>query len=187
MWRSIISQTNIFNIFLACVPFNSVKKILEMNCNKKVIKKYVPQKSVWMNRLFIDPANKSKKVCLTIDCSSIDPVKPGRFKTDAGKPDFQTCYLGNDKQIYDVFISRRLKEENFNNRIYFKIERIKSKTNNETFNARFELKNFKNGVPNVRSAKSKYESEFHESESKRKTYGRSGRSRSTRPKFLHGQ
>ena len=72
MWISIISETNIFNIFLACVPFNSVKKILEMNCNKKSLK-YVPQKSVWLNRLFIDPANKSKKVCLTINCSSIDP------------------------------------------------------------------------------------------------------------------
>lgn len=58
-------------------------------------------------------------------------MEPGRFRTDAGKPDFQTCYLGNDKQIYNVFISRRLKEENFNNRIYFKIDRIKSKTNNE--------------------------------------------------------
>ena len=32
-WRLILSQTNIFNIFLASIPINSVRKILEGVCS----------------------------------------------------------------------------------------------------------------------------------------------------------
>ena len=32
IWQKIISQTNIFNIFPASVPFNSVSKIIQSNC-----------------------------------------------------------------------------------------------------------------------------------------------------------
>ena len=93
--------------------------------------------------------------------------------------------VGNDKRISNVFVGRRLTEDSFENKIYFKIERIKSKTNNETFDVRFELENLKIGVLNARSTKSQYEVEFYESESGRKTYDGFGRSRSTRQKFLH--
>ena len=34
-WRLILSQTNIFNIFPASVPINSVRKILEGACSRK--------------------------------------------------------------------------------------------------------------------------------------------------------
>ena len=32
IWQKIISQTNIFNIFLASVPHNTVAKIFQSNC-----------------------------------------------------------------------------------------------------------------------------------------------------------
>ena len=32
VWQKIISQTNIFNIFPASVPFNTVSKIIQSNC-----------------------------------------------------------------------------------------------------------------------------------------------------------
>ena len=54
--RSIISQTNIFNIFPASAPLNSVKT----NCNGKPFKKYIPENSLLLTRSFIDLANKSK-------------------------------------------------------------------------------------------------------------------------------
>ena len=41
-WRLILSQTNIFNIFPASVPINSVRKILEGTCSRK-IKNYILQ------------------------------------------------------------------------------------------------------------------------------------------------
>ena len=40
IWQKIISQTNIFNIFPATVPFNSVSKIIQSNCILQS-KKYV--------------------------------------------------------------------------------------------------------------------------------------------------
>ena len=69
-WKAILSQTNIFNIFPASVPINSVKKILELGCIRKTTK-YIPQSSLWISRLFIELANKNYKVFLTFDCSNI--------------------------------------------------------------------------------------------------------------------
>ena len=41
IWQKILSQTNIFNIFPASVPFNSVSKILQANCISQG-KGYIP-------------------------------------------------------------------------------------------------------------------------------------------------
>ena len=38
IWRSILSQTNILNIFPASVPLGAVKKILEANCIRRTSK-----------------------------------------------------------------------------------------------------------------------------------------------------
>ena len=67
MWQKIISQTNIFNIFPASVAQNTVVKILQSNCILQS-KKYLPVRSLWVNRVFTDLANSHKKHCLTIDC-----------------------------------------------------------------------------------------------------------------------
>ena len=32
IWKKILSQTNIFNIFPSSVPYNTVSKILQSNC-----------------------------------------------------------------------------------------------------------------------------------------------------------
>ena len=57
-----------------------------------------------------------------------------------------------------------------------------SKTNNKTFDAKFELENLKDGLSNDRTTKLKYETELYNAT---KFYG--GRSRSIRVKFLHWQ
>ena len=53
VWLKIISQTNIFNIFPASIPFHMVLKIIQSNCILPS-KKYVPARSLWLNRVFSD-------------------------------------------------------------------------------------------------------------------------------------
>ena len=43
IWRSIISQTNLFIIFPAFVSLNSIKQMLQTNCKAKSIKKYISE------------------------------------------------------------------------------------------------------------------------------------------------
>ena len=90
--RTIFLQTNIFNIFMPSVSLASVQKILECVCLRKT-RKYIPQSALWISRLFIELANRDDRVCLTLDCSSINKDGPGRFRTEADRPDFQTCCL----------------------------------------------------------------------------------------------
>ena len=69
---------------------NSVRKILQANRKRKSLK-YIPE------RLFIDLTNKNKRLCLTIDCSRVNPDEAGRFRTDAENPFMQTCYFNVGK------------------------------------------------------------------------------------------
>ena len=127
-WKTILSQTNIFNIFPASVSLSSVRRILDGSCVRKT-SKYIPRSQLWINRLFIELANKSKKVCLTLDCSNRDG--PSRFRSDADNPDKQVCYFNSptDEQVYNEFIARRIKSKELQNEIQFEITDVKSKTN----------------------------------------------------------
>ena len=143
VWRTILSQTNIYNIFPATVPLNNVKKILEGACIRKT-SKYIPQSALWISRLFIELANKNEKVCLTLDCSNTNRDGPGRFCTKTDYPEFQTCYFNsaNDEQVYNEFISERIKACSSEKSFQFKIIELKSRTNSElTFDASQELRN----------------------------------------------
>ena len=64
IWKKILSQSNIFNIFPSSVPYNNVAKILQSNC-RQTTKKYVPARSMWLNRVFSDLANTNEQHCLT--------------------------------------------------------------------------------------------------------------------------
>ena len=69
-----------------------MRRILENVCIRKT-RKYIPQSDFWISRLFIELANRDERVCLTLDCSSVNKDGPCRFRTDADKPDFQNCYF----------------------------------------------------------------------------------------------
>ena len=129
-WKTILSQTNIFNIFPASVSLNSVRRILDGSCVRKS-SKYIPRSQLWINRLFIELANKSQKVCLTLDCSNTNRDGPSRFRSDADNPDKQVCYFNTptDEQVYNEFIARRIKSKELKNEIQFEITDVKSKTN----------------------------------------------------------
>ena len=129
-WKTILSQTNIFNIFPASVSLNSVRRILDGSCVRKS-SRYIPRSLLWINRLFIELANKSQKVCLTLDCSNTNRDGPSRFRSDADNPDKQVCYFNTptDEQVYNEFIARRIKSKELQNEIQFEITDVKSKTN----------------------------------------------------------
>ena len=142
-WQTILSQTNIYNISPASVSFNSVKKIIEGACIRNT-SKYIPQPVLWISRLFIELANKNEKVCLTLDCSNINKDGPGRFRTEADNREFQACYFNseNDEQLYNEFVSQRIKSPSEEIDFHFKIVELKIKTrNNLTFDASEELRN----------------------------------------------
>ena len=130
IWKTILSQTNIFNIFPASVSLSSVRRILDNSCVRKS-SKYIPRTHFWINRLFIELANKSQKVCLTLDCSNTNRDGPSRFRSNADNPDKQVCYFNSpaDEQVYNEFIARRIKSKESQNEIQFEITDVKSKTN----------------------------------------------------------
>ena len=88
---------------------------------------------MWLNRLFIDLANQDEKTCLSIDCSGNNKNGPGRYRTQTGNPEEQVCYFNEPRndQVYNIFISKRIKSGNFEKGIYFKIDRVKSKTDSD--------------------------------------------------------
>ena len=158
-WKTILSQTNIFNIFPASVPLNSVKKILELGCIRKT-NKYIPQSSLWISRLFIELANKHYKVCLTIDCSNVNKDGPSKFRTKADNPDTQICYFNDtkDEQVYNQFISKRIKADNLSDTHLFEIIEIVSKFDkNISFNASNKLKQLEDDAETNRTSKTYFD------------------------------
>ena len=118
---------------------------MEGACIRK-INKYIPRASLWISRLFIELANRNDKVCLTLDCSNSNKDGPGRFKTDADNPDNQVCCFNSadDEQVYNEFVSERIKTPDSENDFHFKILEVKSKTNkNISFDATNELRQLK--------------------------------------------
>ena len=149
IWQKIISQTNIFNIFPSSVPRNTVAKIIQSNCILQS-KRYVPARSFWLNRVFTDLANSHEKHCLTIDCGYINKNGPGRYRSSDENPEEQVCYFNkpNDDVFYNTFISERIKREYFDDGIYFKIEKVRGKTDEENFDGKRTLED---GASNARS------------------------------------
>ena len=103
----------------------------------------MPACQLWLNRLFTDLANSHEKSCLTIDCGYINQNGPGRFRTQAENPEKQVCYFAkpNEDKFYNTFISRRIKGDDFENKIYFQIEKLRSKDGVQTFSAKKTLEN----------------------------------------------
>ena len=189
IWQKILSQTNIFNIFPASVPLSSVTKILQSNCISRT-KKYIPVRQLWLTRLFIELANSNEKHCLTIDCSFVNKNGPGRFRTQADNPEKQVCYFAklNDDEFFNTFLSNRIKATEFENKIYFKIERIRSEDGLQTFTIKKSLENGTNG------AESNEFQSIEQSGSGKKTKRHSEtteyfyrRRKSARPQFLNGR
>ena len=129
-----------------------VRKILEGVCIRKT-SKYIPQASLWISRLFIELANRNDKVCLTLDCSNKNKDGPGRFRTEADNPDSQFWYFNshNDEQVYNQFVSKRIKNSESENNFHFEIVEVVSKTNKK-FSTANKLQELNNDTPSSRSS-----------------------------------
>ena len=78
-----------------------------------------------------------KKTCLTIDCSGVNKNGSGRFRTEANNPDKQVCYFNgqNNDQMFNVFTSTKINQQETEKGIYFQIDRVRSKMNKDIFEA----------------------------------------------------
>ena len=92
IWRTILPQTSIFNIFLASVSLSHARRILKNVCLRKT-RKYIPLSSLWISRPFIELTNRNDRICLILDCSGINKEGPDRFRTEADKPVFEPVIL----------------------------------------------------------------------------------------------
>ena len=104
IWQKIISQKNIFNIFPASVPQNTVARILQSNCISQS-KEYVPVCSLWLNRAFTDLANSHERRCLTIGSSYKNKNRPGRYRSAADNADEQVCYFNKPMTMSIIMFS----------------------------------------------------------------------------------
>ena len=182
VWKTILSQTNLLNIFPASVPLNTVKKVLEANCIRNS-NKYIPVNSLWVTKLFMRLVNnESENTCLTIDCTGFNPNGPGRFRTDAANPLTQTCFFNkaDHDSLFNVFVSKRIKNDSSPDKILFEVQGLKTVADNETYSATSELENLQgNGLSDYENRK---DYENRNSERKIRT-----KWKSARPKFLPGR
>ena len=132
-------QINIFIIFQASAPFKTIAKILQANA-VRTTSNYLPLRSLWIDNLFIESVNRHESIFFTIDCSGVNINGPHRFRTKIQKPYEQVFYFNtqNDDQLFNVFVSKKKKNKwkNSTAGIYFQIERFRSETNSETFDAK---------------------------------------------------
>ena len=168
IWQKIISQTNIFNIVPASVPYNTVAKIIQGNCILQS-QKYVPARLLWLSRVFTDLANSQEKLCLTTDCGYNNKNGPGQYRLSADNPDKHVCHFNKPNEVfYNTFISERTKGEKFDEGIYFKIEKVRGKTGRENFDAK---KTLEYGASNVGSNELFVDSEPEQNDVGRKRSG----------------
>ena len=138
----------IFLIFFHQVFHITHADVIQSNCILQS-KKYVPARSLWLSRVFTDLANSHEKLCLTIDSRYKNKNGPGRYRWSTDNPEKQVCYFNkaNDDVFYNTFISEQIKGEKYHERIYFKIEKVRSKTDKENFDAKRTLED---GASDVR-------------------------------------
>ena len=69
--------------------------------------------------------------------SGVNKNGHGRFRTEANNPEKQFCYFNgqNSDQMFRVFLSTRINKQENEKGIYFQIDRVKSKMNEDAFKA----------------------------------------------------
>ena len=87
----ILSQKKIFNIFPGSIQASSIVKILSSFCNKYRYN-YIPNRDLWINRLYFDISNSNKKPCLSIETRDVNGLATAKFRTQTDKNREQICY-----------------------------------------------------------------------------------------------
>ena len=96
-WQMILSQTKIFSIFPGSLQTSSVIKILSSYCNR-YMSEYIPHRDLWLNRLYFEISNSSKKQCLAIYMRHVNDIGPAKFRTGAENDKEQICCYNYNKK-----------------------------------------------------------------------------------------
>ena len=149
-WQMIISQTKIFNIFPGSIQIAYISKILSANCSRYTFDD-IPNRDLWLNRLYFEISSSGRKVCLAMDCRNLNSIGPSKYRTTAEIDARQICYYNRNEKdkLFDRFLSERKQCEGED--ITFEIKSIIEETNDENINyygLNGELDEFKNGFSN---------------------------------------
>ena len=96
-WQMILAQTKIFKIFPGSMQTSSIVKILRSFCSRYRYN-YLPNRDFWIDRLYFDISNSTKKQCLTIDTRDVNDLGPAKFRTQGDSSQEQICYYNRNKR-----------------------------------------------------------------------------------------
>ena len=148
-WQMIMSQTKIFNFFPGSVQASSIVRILSSFASR-YRNTYIPNRNIWINRLYFDISNSKLKQCLTIDTRDINDLGPGKVRTQADSGTEQICYYNRNKKdtSFNSFLVTR-KETSSPSQIIFSIVKVIDNGNkDDSINSDIsdELSDFKNDI-----------------------------------------
>ena len=123
IWKKLILQTKVFNILPSSIPYQTVVRLLESNV-VKTKKKYLPARSLWINKLFIELASNNEKACLTIGCGGVDKNGPGMFRKEANS---FAIYMDKITIKCLMFLRVLVNQQKNEKGIYFQSDRVRSK------------------------------------------------------------
>ena len=127
-WQMILAQTKIFNIFPGLTQASSIVRILSSFCYRYRYN-YIPNRDLWINRLYFDIFNSSKKQWLTIDTRDVNHLGPAKFRTQPDNNKEQICYYNQNKRDTSFTFLAVRKQTPTTNKIIFSIVNLIDKTN----------------------------------------------------------
>ena len=107
-----MSQTHILNFFPGSIHNSRILKTLSLFASRQR-NTYVPNKNVWLNKLYFEISNSKEKKCLTIDTRDVNDFGSGKFRTSANNGEEQTCYFNRNKSDthFTSFFAQRTQAE----------------------------------------------------------------------------
>ena len=128
-WQMIMSQTKILNFFSGSVQASSIVRILSSfvsSCRHT----YIPNRNIWINRLYFEISCSRQKQCLTTDTRDVNDLGPGKFRTQADSGTEQICYYNRNKKdtSFNSFLAIR-QETSSLSEINFSIVKVIDNTN----------------------------------------------------------
>ena len=138
-----------FNIFPGSIQASSIISILSSFCSRYKYN-YIPNRDSWINRLYFDISNSSKKQRLAIDTRDVNDLGPGKFGNQADSNQEQICYFNRNKRDtnFNSFLTVRKQTPSIGD-ITFSIVKLiynTNKDNNIHFKINDELVDFNNDI-----------------------------------------
>ena len=81
-WQMILAQAKTNDIFPGSLQISSILKILSSFCSRYKYN-YIPGRDLWINGLYFNASNSSKKKYLIIDTRAVNELGPAKFRTHA--------------------------------------------------------------------------------------------------------